>query len=152
MMLIEMLLHTDSDLAKSTESMVFPIFGRGRALDALIGKGINADTIKDTARFLCGACSCEAKRLNPGVDLLMAADWDAILNDREAVQTFHKGERVPIPTPKQRMVTATSEAIPTPARAIWPAVVGGAALLLAVGCARAWRMGMRKQEEGNHET
>jgi LPXTG-motif cell wall-anchored protein len=101
-LLIEMLLHSDSDLAQSTEPMVFPVFGRGRALDALIGKGINADTIQDAAKFLCGACSCEAKRLNPGVDLLIEADWDALLESRDAPRPSHKGERVPIPTPNPR--------------------------------------------------
>ncbi len=118
----------------------------------MLGKGINAETIQDAAKFLCGACSCLVKRLNPGVDLLMAADWDAILDNREAMQTSHKGERVPIPTPKQGMVAATSEAMPTPVRAFWPAVVGGTTLLLAAGCALAWRRRMSKQAEGNHET
>lgn len=103
--LVEMLLHTDPDLGRSTEPMVFPVFGRGRALDGLIGKGINADTIQDAARFLCGACSCEVKRLNPGVDLLVAADWDSVIDAPEAAQPSPpspKGERVPIPTPRLR--------------------------------------------------
>ncbi|HWG44578.1 MAG TPA: hypothetical protein VN688_17500 [Gemmataceae bacterium] len=114
-MLIAMLLHTDSDLAKSTEPMVFPVFGRGRVLDALIGKGINAGTIQDTAKFLCGACSCQVKRLNPGVDLLMAADWDAVLEDRDSVpvpRSSLKGERVRIPTPRQRSETGDNKTVP----------------------------------------
>ena len=29
--------------------------------------------------FLIGKCSCQVKDLNPGVDLLMAADWDNLM-------------------------------------------------------------------------
>jgi hypothetical protein len=124
--LVEMLRHSDEDLVDSTEPMVFPVFGRGRALDGMIGKGINAGTIEDAARFLCGACSCLVKRLNPGVDLLIAADWDSILDDRDAVEPAPpaKGQRVPIPTPHQRSETASEEPEFAAAPAQWPFVAG----------------------------
>lgn len=78
--LIQMLLHSESDLAERSDPMVFPVFGRGRALLPLIGAGITADNIHDSAAFLVGACSCEVKEQNPGFDLLLAADWDALLS------------------------------------------------------------------------
>jgi len=77
-MLLEMLLKSESDLRDyANEPIVFPVFGRGRALYALASEGINADTIRETIAFLTGPCGCEIKMLNPGVDLLMAVNWDA---------------------------------------------------------------------------
>lgn len=78
---IAMLLHIESDLAEfDQEPMVFPVFGRGRALEPLIGKGIHADNVLEAAGYLCGACSCEIKEQNPGIDLLMTADWAPVDN------------------------------------------------------------------------
>lgn len=77
-MLIRMLMNTEVDLEEfAGEPMVFPIFGRGLIMNALIGRGINAHMILDTAEFLTGACSCTVKSLNPGVDLITAVDWAA---------------------------------------------------------------------------
>lgn len=73
----QMLLHTEPDLAKRNEPTVFPVFGRGIALYALVGKGINDDTVTEAANLLVGACRCEIKKLNPGTDLLMSAEWEA---------------------------------------------------------------------------
>jgi hypothetical protein len=77
--LIEMLLRVEPDLLDEpfvNQAMAFPIFGRGRALYALVGEGITTETIEDASRFLTGACQCTVKAQNPGVDLLMAVDWD----------------------------------------------------------------------------
>jgi len=52
------------------------IFGRGRNLDVLSGKHISARVIRQACRFLVGICSCTIKESNPGVDMLMAVDWD----------------------------------------------------------------------------
>jgi len=77
-MLLEMLLKSEPDLGDyADEPIVFPVFGRGRALYALASEGINADTIRETVAFLTGPCGCEIKMLNPGVDLLMSVNWDA---------------------------------------------------------------------------
>jgi len=75
-MLVNMLLGTEPDLRTFAEPMAFPIFGRGRVLYALIGKGINPDTIWETCAFLVGPCMCQVKGQNPGVDLLVSTDWD----------------------------------------------------------------------------
>ncbi len=73
-----MLLGSEPDLHEIAEPLVFPIFGRGRALYALAGKGITHENIDQAASFLIGACSCEVKEQNPGVDLLLAANWDKL--------------------------------------------------------------------------
>ena len=77
---VKMLLGSEADLGAIREPMLFPVFGRGRALYALAGKGINHETIDEAATFLIGKCSCQVKELNPGVDLLLAADWDRLVN------------------------------------------------------------------------
>ncbi len=74
--LVAMLVGSEPDLAERNDPMVFPVFGRGRALLALIGAGITAKNIHDSAAFLVGPCSCEVKELNPGFDLLLSADWE----------------------------------------------------------------------------
>jgi len=76
--LVAMLLHSEGDLFQySAFPLAFPVFGRGRALYALVGKGITGANIGEACRFLVGPCSCQAKALNPGTDLLIVADWDA---------------------------------------------------------------------------
>lgn len=81
-MLIGMLLNSEDDLLDNKEPMAFPIFGRGRALWALIGKGIIDDNIDEAGAFLVGPCSCQVKRLNPGTDLLMMGDWDSLIEGK----------------------------------------------------------------------
>lgn len=71
-----MLLATEEDLKEyAAEPIAFPIFGQGRALFALVGKGIKQDIIAETCEFLFGACSCTVKEQNPGIDLVMNANW-----------------------------------------------------------------------------
>jgi len=61
----------------AAEPIVFPVFGRGRALFALVGEGINSDNLREAIAFITGPCGCEIKMMNPGVDLLMSVNWDA---------------------------------------------------------------------------
>jgi len=84
--LVHMLLGLENDLREFSEPIAFPVFGRGRVLYALVGKGINDRTIRRACSFLTGPCSCQAKELNPGVDLLMAIDWDSQI-ERSAITT-----------------------------------------------------------------
>ncbi len=77
---VDMLLKSESDLYEHTnEPMVFPVFGRGRLLGCLFGEYITEKNIREASAFLSGACSCEVKNLNPGVDLLVAAPWDMVV-------------------------------------------------------------------------
>jgi hypothetical protein len=83
---IDMLLRCEEGLDKARGPIVFTFFGRGRVLSALHGKDLNAKELEEIGQFICGACSCQVKELNPGVDLLFAANWDAFL-DIEAAPT-----------------------------------------------------------------
>ncbi len=74
------LLNVEPDLEDeifSGQPIVFPVYGRGLLLYALIGKGINPSTIDTAAAFLTGPCSCQVKSANPGTDLLLEMNWDS---------------------------------------------------------------------------
>lgn len=79
--LVDLLLKTESDLYEYDEPMIFPVYGRGRILHAILGKGINKETITKACVFLTGPCSCKAKALNPGIDMLLNVDWDSQLSE-----------------------------------------------------------------------
>jgi hypothetical protein len=79
--LVETLLASEPDLHELKGPMAFPVFGRGRALYAIVDKGINAEVLYEAGAFMTGACSCQVKAQNPGVDLPMTADWDSIFKD-----------------------------------------------------------------------
>ena len=57
-------------------ALVAAVCGRGRGDHVMTVADLDADTIATTTAFLCGACSCRAKQLAPGFDLLLAASWD----------------------------------------------------------------------------
>lgn len=78
--LVSMLLNTHGGLDQVKGPILIPVFGRGRMLAAFHGKDLNPDGIADVVAFLCGPCSCEIKTQNPGVDLLLAANWDSALH------------------------------------------------------------------------
>jgi hypothetical protein len=90
--LVEMLLVTEPDLHELHEPMAIPVFGRGRALYALVGAGISKPNIVEACTFIAGECSCQAKELNPGVDLLLAVDWEQRLEDAAEAATPLTGE------------------------------------------------------------
>lgn len=79
------------DADRQEPTLVVPVFGRGRAARVLRGIALDADTVADITTFLCGACSCQAKQLAPGFDLLLAAAWDEAL--------FGGGPPPPAPEP-----------------------------------------------------
>jgi hypothetical protein len=74
-LLVSALLNSEPDLRQYDEPMAFPVFGRGRALYALVGAGIQEKNILEACQSLINWCSCEIKALNPGTDLLISADW-----------------------------------------------------------------------------
>lgn len=78
--LIELLAAQLPALADVEEPFLLPVFGCGRVLDAIGGKEVDGDVLRDATQFLCGACSCQVKDLNPGVDMLMMGDWDHLLS------------------------------------------------------------------------
>ncbi len=74
--LVQSLLAVESDLDEITHPMVFPVYGRARALVPYIGKGVHRDNLIDCLEFVTGACSCTVKEQNPGIDLLVRYDWE----------------------------------------------------------------------------
>jgi hypothetical protein len=149
--LAAMLIYSEPDLAERSDPMVFPVFGRGRALLPLIGAGITEQNIHDAAEFLAGPCSCEVKEQNPGFDLLLNGDWDMLLSPTGAPLTTAvtankvpaEAELVPIPKGSSAAaapVAATSNPVVAPPATItvfrMPGilVVGGVAFaaLLAI--------------------
>jgi hypothetical protein len=95
-MLLAMLLNSEPDLDQyKAEPIVFPVFGRGRALFALVGEGINSDNLQEAIAFITGPCGCEIKMMNPGVDLLMAVNWDASV--MKYYEEFYEGQQEELP-------------------------------------------------------
>lgn len=74
-LLVSALLASEPDLARYDEPVAFPVFGRGRALYALVGDGIQEKNILEACKSMLAWCSCEIKAQNPGTDLLISADW-----------------------------------------------------------------------------
>ena len=139
--LIQTLLATEPDLRDVHEPMVFPIFGRGRVLYGLLGKGIRADNLGHAADFLIGSCSCQIKEQNPGVDLVMTADWQKLLKvDAPPTEELPKLSDIEglkpiiVPIPQRRMATqpgATKSAVP-----VWVVGIGVGLVVLLL---RMWR-------------
>ncbi len=117
-MLVQMLLGSEPDLREYREPMAFPVYGRGRVLYALVGKGINPDTIMKANAFLIGECACEIKAQNPGSDLIMPVDWEGGIG---ASVIGAVSELPPLPgTALPASINATEVEKPEPS-----AVVGG---------------------------
>ncbi len=76
---VRQLLASEPDLMEHPEPIAFPVFGQGRVLCALLGEGIKSENVDRAAAFLIGSCSCEVKEKNPGVDLIMLADWKGVV-------------------------------------------------------------------------
>jgi hypothetical protein len=78
---VAMLLASEADLRDDFQDqpLLFPVFGRGLLLYALAAGGINRWTLTKAIDFLTGACSCQVKAANPGIDLLLAVDWDTLV-------------------------------------------------------------------------
>ena len=60
----------------SSDTYLAPVFGRGRVLKVLSAQDVDADSIGDLTRYLCGACSCQVKQQSPGFDLLCEMNWE----------------------------------------------------------------------------
>ncbi len=146
-LLVRMLLGSEADLDTRTGPLLFPVFGRGRALYALAGGGINEANLTKAAEFLIGACSCKVKEAHPGVDLLLSADWPAAPEGTTLEERGPSVEPVVVPLP-----TGRSKPDAAPAVAITPEndapdgrrgwLVGGilgAALLTLVTGRMVWR-------------
>lgn len=88
--LVRALEQSEADLP-TNEPMAFPVFGRGRVLYALLGKGIMTETIDAACTFMVGPCSCQVKNQNPGFDLLLSHDWESAVS----------GSMISVPIPEE---------------------------------------------------
>jgi hypothetical protein len=80
-MLVRMF-HAFADQNDTSEPMAFVVFGQGRFLGPIVGKDINDDAITELCALLAGECSCQVQDASPGMQLLMAVDWGAVLESR----------------------------------------------------------------------
>ncbi len=65
--------------ASSSGPWLIPIFGRGRMLDAIDAQELSSQTVMNACQYMVGECSCTVKTQNPGVDLLISANWSEAL-------------------------------------------------------------------------
>jgi hypothetical protein len=79
-----LLLNVEDDLMGIKEPMLFGVFGRFKALEPLLGKGITEENIGLMIDFLTAECSCLIKDDLPGTDILFTDKWNnpqpALLN------------------------------------------------------------------------
>jgi len=73
---VSLLLNVEDDLKTIPEPMLFGVFGRFRALEPLLGKGITEENIRLMIDFLTADCSCLIKDNLPGTDILFTNNWD----------------------------------------------------------------------------
>lgn len=77
--LVRSLLQVEPGLDEfANDALVYAVYGRGRVMPPFAAKGITEDNLKRGLAFLAGACSCVVKDENPGVDLLMGWNWNAV--------------------------------------------------------------------------
>ena len=84
-----MLMNLEKDLLDeefADQPMLFSVFGKGRVLPPLVGLGINEENALGDCSYLCGPCSCQVKNQNPGMDLLMKADWWTALEGSSVIE------------------------------------------------------------------
>ncbi len=70
---------TGSDPKELIEPVVVAVFGRARMVPGIRFSQSNFATLQAACSYLCGACSCQAKEQNPGIDLLFPAAWEELL-------------------------------------------------------------------------
>jgi hypothetical protein len=79
-----LLLHVEEDLKEIQEPMLFGVFGRFKALEPLLGRGISEGNINLMIDYLTAECSCLIKDDLPGTDILFTNKWEnpqpALLN------------------------------------------------------------------------
>ena len=82
--LASFLLNVEDDLKEIQEPMLFGIFGRFKALEPLLGKGISEENIHLMIDYFTAECSCLIKDDLPGTDILFTDNWEepqpALLN------------------------------------------------------------------------
>ncbi len=62
-------------------AVVFPVFGRGRMIEPLAAERFSEESVVAACHYMVGECNCTMKALNPGVDLILNANWREFLGD-----------------------------------------------------------------------
>ena len=113
-----LLVSSEPDLKDyMAEPIVFPVYGRGKILYALAGKGITEHNIRKSAKFLVGSCSCLIKDSYPGTDILMFTDWKSASPSQEkskAHEYFLTGVGSLIPTAETKIPSEGERTSPSP--------------------------------------
>jgi hypothetical protein len=134
---VKMLAGPKATDAPSKGPWIAAVFGRGRALGAWPAEGFGDEQIDEVCSFLLGACSCEVKRLNPGWDLLINADWDEQL--RAAEETRLAAPVAEGQAPPQKATAVVPETVtfhpPSPALAPVPDAGKNRTTIFIVGAA-----------------
>ena len=73
---VSLLLNVEADLKEIKEPMLFGIFGRFRALEPLLAKGISPENINLMIDFFTADCSCLIKDDLPGSSILFNGNWE----------------------------------------------------------------------------
>ena len=87
------------------QPLVFPVFGRGRTLDGISEEMLSEELMASAGSYICGACSCEVKRENPGIDVVMSVEWDdalegsAVVVDKQLPPLEGAGDLVAVVSP-----------------------------------------------------
>jgi hypothetical protein len=71
----------DRSQTNSHHGFVFPVFGRGRMIEPLGAEQFSEHSVIQACRNIVAQCSCTVKSLNPGVDLLLDANWNEFIDD-----------------------------------------------------------------------
>ncbi len=109
--LVRCLMSVEADLDEyKGKPMVFPVYGRGRAMPPYVGQGITEENLTECLAFLCGDCSCMIKDQNPGADLLVRCDWDRAA---EAMAAEEDDGSLSMTGYQEFVVEPTSEQVPT---------------------------------------
>lgn len=132
-MFAAMLIGIDKRFRDATQPAAFPIFGRGRALTGLTGKDFAAATIGEATVFLTGACSCQVKELNPGVDLLFNTDWESIVSGEKSIEKTAPAIEIPIPKLPAPAEKKPADAVNTNTEKVAPPGAGPARDWLLIG-------------------
>jgi hypothetical protein len=133
-----MLAGPESGLETSEEPWVAAVFGRGRVLGAWPAAEAGEAQIEQACLFLLGACSCQAKALNPGWDLLLSADWDREL-EAQGIPALPPTLAAAQALPETVRITGALSAAPRASHLpIWIAAL---VMLLVLASGIRWRQG-----------
>ncbi|MCW8132041.1 MAG: hypothetical protein KIS92_16965 [Planctomycetota bacterium] len=131
--------------ADAAQGIVGPVFGQGRLLALAPLPTMTSQHVEDAVAFLTGACSCIVKEQNPGVDLLIGADWLTLIDkpvvvDKElpALSGFTPPAEDPKDVAKETKAPVEAPAAApasAPPAAEAPGLFSGLALLAVAGVA-----------------